>query len=67
MKTKDLFFAGIIALILLCGLSPLDAAEETEARREQLRQEAQTSYAEITQSLNAIFEKANLNQRPTMR
>jgi hypothetical protein len=64
MKTKDLFFAGIIALILLCGLSPLDAAEETEARREQLRQEAQTSYAEITQSLNAIFEKANLNQRP---
>lgn len=63
MKTKDLFFAGIILFVFLAIVS-FAAPEEPDMRREQMRQEAQASYAEVSRTLNAILETVNRTQQP---
>lgn len=66
MRTKKIFFGWLFRLILpvvICGVT----TAESDSRREQLRQEAQASYAQVKQTLEAILEKVNLNQRPPER
>lgn len=64
METKKTFYIAIVLSTLLSAAPAATAPEpESDARREQLRQEAQASYLPIEQTLKVILEKANLNQR----
>jgi len=60
MDTRKLFF---VVLSLFAAAAVAAPASEMEAKREQMRQEAQASYASIERALKATLEKINLNQR----
>lgn len=65
MGTKKLLTVGLLFSIVLSYSKAAPAAEEGDSRREQLRQEAQASYVQISQALDILFKKVSLNQRPS--
>ena len=65
MKTKKIFYIGIILSFLVSAVSAAPATQtETDIRREQMRKEAQATYAPISKILSEILATANTNQKP---
>jgi len=62
---ENRFFLAVIILCVLPTAAWAAPIADPDARREQMRLEAQASYEPLGQMLKAILEKATYNQRPS--